>query len=290
MNTANMPAAAGGDIVESVITKGDLAKLSTQERTRYYVEVCKSVGLNPLTKPFEYITLNGKLTLYALRNATDQLRTIYGVSVEELTETTREGVYIVTAKVRNKEGRSDMAKGAVTISNLKGDALANAIMKCETKAKRRATLSICGLGFLDESELETIPARAKEHPQSNGNGQSTPPPQLQETPRALEATLELASAPESAAARRFPADPPHDPVTGEITESAFISQEDLAKLIGFADNVGADKIKLCKFLKIDSLAALPSTRLDEARQALAYYRDKKQAEAEEPRRNQQRQP
>jgi len=30
-------------------------------------------------------------------------------------------------------------------------------MKCETKAKRRATLSICGLGMLDESELETIP-------------------------------------------------------------------------------------------------------------------------------------
>jgi hypothetical protein len=29
-------------------------------------------------------------------------------------------------------------------------------MKCETKAKRRVTLSICGLGMLDETELETI--------------------------------------------------------------------------------------------------------------------------------------
>jgi hypothetical protein len=30
-------------------------------------------------------------------------------------------------------------------------------MKAETKAKRRATLSVCGLGFLDETEIEDIP-------------------------------------------------------------------------------------------------------------------------------------
>jgi hypothetical protein len=43
------------------------------------------------------------------------------------------------------------------VGNLKGDALANALMKAETKAKRRVTLSIAGLGWLDETELETIP-------------------------------------------------------------------------------------------------------------------------------------
>jgi hypothetical protein len=30
-------------------------------------------------------------------------------------------------------------------------------MKAETKAKRRVTLSICGLGMLDESEVESLP-------------------------------------------------------------------------------------------------------------------------------------
>ena len=30
-------------------------------------------------------------------------------------------------------------------------------MKAETKAKRRVTLSICGLGMLDETEVETVP-------------------------------------------------------------------------------------------------------------------------------------
>jgi hypothetical protein len=150
----------GREIIEAVITKGNLAQLTPQERTRFYVEVCKSVGLNALTKPFEFIELNGKLTLYALRSCTEQLRTIHGVSVDEMSESERDGVFIVTTKVRNKHGRTDVAKGAVSIANLKGDALANAMMKAETKSKRRATLSLCGLGFLDESEVETIPAPA----------------------------------------------------------------------------------------------------------------------------------
>ena len=42
--------------------------------------------------------------------------------------------------------------GVVSIAGLKGEALANAMMKAETKAKRRATLSICGLGWMDEVE------------------------------------------------------------------------------------------------------------------------------------------
>ncbi len=149
-------------ILSEVITKGNLATLSSQDRVTYYTKVCESVGLNPLTKPFEYITLNGKLVLYALRTCTDQLRQIYKVSVMELVESEREGVFIVTAKVQNGEGRTDVAKGAVNIAGLKGDNLANALMKAETKAKRRATLSICGLGMLDETEIETIPGATPE--------------------------------------------------------------------------------------------------------------------------------
>jgi hypothetical protein len=152
------------DIMESVIVKGDLAKLTPDERVRYYGEVCHSLGLNPLTKPFEYITLNNKLTLYALRNCTDQLRTIHGVSVDDLAETEHDGVFIVTAKVRNRDGRTDIAKGAVAIANLKGEVLANAMMKAETKAKRRATLSLCGLGFLDETEVADIPLTHRRPP------------------------------------------------------------------------------------------------------------------------------
>jgi hypothetical protein len=149
---------SSGDIIETVMVKGDLAKLTADERNAYYVRMCEAVGVNPVTRPFEYITLNGRMVLYARKDCTDQLRKKNGISVTDLTESEREGVYIVTAKVTDHEGRTDIAKGAVNIANLKGEALANAIMKAETKSKRRATLSICGLGMLDETEVEDIVA------------------------------------------------------------------------------------------------------------------------------------
>jgi len=55
------------------------------------------------------------------------------------------------------DGRFTDSIGAVNITGLKGDNLANAMMKSETKAKRRATLDLLGLGILDETETETIP-------------------------------------------------------------------------------------------------------------------------------------
>jgi len=161
-----------GSAIESVIAQGDLSKLKPEQRVAYYTEVCRSLGLNPLTKPFEYITLNGKLTLYARKDATDQLRDLKNISVTIESREQIGDIYAVTARATKPGGRTDESVGAVTISNLKGDALANAIMKAETKAKRRVTLSICGLGFLDETEIETIPsARPVEH--------SAPPPQDQ---------------------------------------------------------------------------------------------------------------
>ena len=149
-----------GEIMESVIVRGDLAMLQPEERARYYSTVCQSVGLNPLTKPFEYITLNGKLTLYARKDATDQLRSLRGVSVAIVSRERVDDVYVVTARATMPDGRVDESIGAVFLGATKGEALANALMKAETKAKRRVTLSICGLGMLDETEVETIPAAA----------------------------------------------------------------------------------------------------------------------------------
>lgn len=143
--------------IETAIINGDLSKLTPEQRVNHYLAVCKSTGLNPLTKPFDYINLSGKLVLYAKKDCTDQLRKNNHVSIVKLERETISGVYVVTAYAEDNQGRSDSAIGAVHIETLKGDALANAMMKAETKAKRRVTLSICGLGWLDETEIETIP-------------------------------------------------------------------------------------------------------------------------------------
>lgn len=142
---------------EAAVMDGNLEGLSPPERVELVKRVCESVGLNPLTGPLQYIRLSGKLTLYAKRDATDQLRKIHKVSVVITSRETMEGVYVVTAKATMPDGRTDESTGAVSIGGLKGEALANAFLKAETKAKRRVTLSICGLGFLDETEVQSIP-------------------------------------------------------------------------------------------------------------------------------------
>lgn len=142
--------------IENALIKGDLSGLTPDQRLNYLKQVCDTVGLNYLTKPFEYIQLNGKLTLYATRAATDQLRSVHKVSIKITAREKFDDIYIVTAQATNADGRFDESTGAVNVTGLKGEALANAYLKAETKAKRRVTLSLCGLGLLDESEVATI--------------------------------------------------------------------------------------------------------------------------------------
>lgn len=172
-----------GDI-ERVLVQGDLSKLTTEQRVTYYDRICSSLGLNPLTRPFEYLSLNGKLQLYARKDCTEQLRSLRRISVTVVSREVTEGCYIVTARASMPDGRQDESLGAVAIEGLKGENRANACMKAETKAKRRVTLSICGLGFTDESEVETIPGARVESP---------PLPAK--------------------------AEPPHDAATGEVIEA-----------------------------------------------------------------------
>ena len=145
------------EVIEKIVVSGDLSALNAAQRAEYYSAVCRSLRLNPLTKPFEYLNLNGKLRLYALRDCADQLRRLHGISIYIANRERLSDIYVVTARAKDRQGREDESTGAVTVGNLKGDALANALMKAETKAKRRVTLSIAGLGWLDETELETIP-------------------------------------------------------------------------------------------------------------------------------------
>jgi len=142
-------------IMESVLLGGDLSKLTPEQRVSYYRHVCDSVGLNPLTKPFDYMTLNGKLTLYAKKDATDQLRKINNVSIDDVDIVENDTQFLVKVKGHDATGRTDVEIGVVKKTDMQGN-LGNVQMKAVTKAKRRLTLSLCGLGWLDETEVETI--------------------------------------------------------------------------------------------------------------------------------------
>jgi hypothetical protein len=145
---------------ELALVQGDLSRLSESQRLQHYLNVCNSLGLNYHTQPFDYLNLNGKLVLYAKKGCTDQLRAIREITtVGDPVSAIVGDVLTVTIKMKDKDGREDVDIGAVSINGLKGAELANAHMRAITKSKRRCTLALCGLGWLDESEVGDIPNR-----------------------------------------------------------------------------------------------------------------------------------
>src|SRR4249919_3486776 len=163
-----------GTTVERVLLDGDLGKLSPAQRVSYYLKVCDTLGLNPYTRPFEYIPVTDKtgvtkLTLYAKKEATEQLRKLHDVSLTITARELVEDTYVVTARATLPTGRTDESIGVVSLASLRGQGRANVMMAGETKAKRRVTLGICGLGMLDETEVADLPPQVDAMP--------IPPPQ-----------------------------------------------------------------------------------------------------------------
>lgn len=141
--------------LEQVLIQGDLSPMSEGQRLDYVKAICRAVGISILFRPFDYIKFQGKTTLYANRSCTEQLRKRHKISIAITGRERVDGLYIVTAKAKMGT-KEDESIGAINIKGLTGEALANAMMKAETKAKRRVTLSISGLGMLDEVEARDL--------------------------------------------------------------------------------------------------------------------------------------
>lgn len=174
----NLPAPKSRDeAMQRYLATGNLAGFSEQDRMSVYQSVCDQLGLTAATRPFDFLeTDNGAIVLYARRECTEQLRKIHSVSLEIVGREKIGDAYVVTSRAKTPDGRMDESTGVVslkrrkgkdwdqqarkyrtfTVEDLVGDDLANAYMRAETKSKRRVTLSICGLGMLDESEIDTM--------------------------------------------------------------------------------------------------------------------------------------
>ena len=158
-NVVNMKEGAILDpkVIESIVMNGDLSKLQPAQKVAYYNYRCSQAGLDPAAKPFDLLKLNGKEVLYANAQCTQQLCAIHKLSTQVTHREKMDDIYLVSVRVTGADGRLSENQGAVAVAHLKGDALANAVLKATTKAIRRAVLAHCGLGMLDETEAETIP-------------------------------------------------------------------------------------------------------------------------------------
>jgi hypothetical protein len=171
------------EILEKVVLNGDLSVLDPKQKMDYYSLFCQRIGLDPITKPFQILKLDGKEIMYADRGCAAQLNKIHKISHQIVSSEVQvidgNNYYRVTSRASNEDkqflesisvvplfkeggewkqsatGKKYFQKNGQIINYI-GDELANAMMKAETKAKRRATLDIVGLGILDESEASTI--------------------------------------------------------------------------------------------------------------------------------------
>lgn len=149
------------DVIASIVLNGDLSKLSPTQKVELYNYRCHQAGLDPSAKPFDLLTLNNKQILYANAAATQQLTATRSLSHQVTNRELVDGIYCVFVRVTGHDGRSTENMGAVPVEGLKGEAKANAMLKATTKAIRRAVLAHCGLGMMDETEVETIPGATK---------------------------------------------------------------------------------------------------------------------------------
>jgi len=157
-------------VVSSIVLRGDLSALTEEQLTRYYASLCESLSLDVRFKPFDVLILNGRKVLYANRACTDMLAKLHGITREiidgpRFVELDKTKAIICIARATSPSGRQETATAVVPANDP-----INGFMKCETKAKRRATLAILGLGLLDHTELETIPGirLPQDAPQSSG--------------------------------------------------------------------------------------------------------------------------
>jgi hypothetical protein len=166
-----VPADVSAAALQSALA-GDLSKLTGEDRLKFYGKLCEFTGLNPLSKPFDWIQFQGKLTLYPNKGCAEQLRVLHGVTFDDKFDRHVEfGVMTMTVRGENKAGRRDFATAALPFDEkMPAEAKANQIMKLETKAKRRFTLSICGLTmFAREAEDQEPESEPTQMPETSGD-------------------------------------------------------------------------------------------------------------------------
>jgi len=182
---AQTAAALAPDVVARLVLDGDLSRLTDSQKVAYYNTLCVRVGLDPATQPFKLLKLDGKLVMYADKGAAQQLSDQRHISHQVVSREKFDDVYSVTVRATMPDGRFTDEDGIVSLTDfkdgkeivLKGKALANAMMRATTKAKRRAVLALLGLGIMDETELDTVAGQTVEMP-------ALPPPVVHE-PKAL---------------------------------------------------------------------------------------------------------
>jgi hypothetical protein len=222
--------------VEQVVLTGDYAGLGPEQRAYCLLVLSKKMGLDPMRRPFEFISDGKSIRLYANRSAAAQLREVHKITQTPVymgalrSITFAEdgslvlGEQVITDKVMVsifKAVSKDKETGELRVSyDLSAMALdkqlewmENGLKKMWTQASRRTTIGHAGLGFLDESEAQDV-----------GRPMSAPPPAQPAPTRRVPpppTPAQIPAAPVGTAPLRVPARPaaPQEVVEAEVVDA-----------------------------------------------------------------------
>jgi hypothetical protein len=146
--------------LQQILATGDLAPLEPPQRVAYYLTLTRSLSLNPLSRPFDWLVLDGRLVLYPNKSCAEQLRRLHQISVRKVRAEPLGELFVVEVEGRTPDGRTDYATKYVPLTvwnqregrhvRLNSRELANAYAKAETGAKRRLVLSMVGLSTVPD--------------------------------------------------------------------------------------------------------------------------------------------
>jgi hypothetical protein len=244
------------EAIEKATMYADFSDLSQEQRMFYIRNLCDDMKLDIRRSPFQWIVLQNKLVPYAKKACTDQLRDVHDVSIQITDQKIVSGIYTVQVRAQKPSGRTDEDIGTALVEGVVGDSLGNAMKRAVTQAKRRVTLSICGLGMLDESEIAQIPDEAK---------REAPPGPKRVVPPPVRATL--------------PSPPPVitgvDPAAGkEVVQTSVASPEQLpqpkpvqqAQPVPMAGSVPLGNVKPAKLPPAAAPIRVPTSGIPKAKE------------------------
>jgi hypothetical protein len=144
-----------------LLATGDVSAFTPAQRVAYYLAYCERLGLESLSRPFDWLTLDGRLVFYPNAGCANQLKRQHQISVYITRKAMTGDLFCVEVEGRTPSGRVEQASKYVPVTGysrergvyrLTGQKLGDAFAKAETGAKRRLIMAMVGLGAAPDLE------------------------------------------------------------------------------------------------------------------------------------------
>lgn len=136
----------------------DWGRTNDQVKVRFIAHLCNQLSIPAVMNPFIFIKTKNGQKLYTPSEGAYLIASKNRIStkIKDRSYDKERQIYSVTVECSTPDGRTSEDIGHMFLGGLQGENLANAMMKAETKAKRRAILSTVGLSVLTEDAIPYV--------------------------------------------------------------------------------------------------------------------------------------